>query len=249
MRSLSWALPVLVVPKHDGSFRVCVDFRSLNALVKVDPYPMPRFSNYTHRLAGKIYFTTLDLAQGYHNIAMSPESVSKTGFVTPDGHVEYLKMPFGLNNAGATFQRCLEIVLAVLKLIQCMVYIDDISIMSKTFEEHLEHLENVFTRLEAADLRIEISKCNFASHGVKVLGHIINVEGIKSNPQKTEAIANWVPPTNVKEVRQFLGLVSYYRQFIENFSAIVDPIKQNLNGKFEFQWTSVRRRLSSSNCV
>uniref|UniRef100_A0A158P4S6 RNA-directed DNA polymerase n=1 Tax=Tetranychus urticae TaxID=32264 RepID=A0A158P4S6_TETUR len=231
-----WAFPVTCVPKKDGGTRLCIDFRRLNALTIDDKMPLPRINDVIDRLQGSKYFSTLDVKWGYWHIEMDPESIEKTAFVTHEGHYEWLVMPFGLKNAPATFQRILQRVLGSLLYNGAINYLDDIIIYSKTFSEHLQLLEKIFTLCKDNNIKLKLSKCDFAQNEVDYLGYIISEEGVRPSKQKVKAVEHFPVPSNVKEVRQFLGLANYYRRFIDKFSTISKPLTRLLCKNIAFHW-------------
>ena len=204
-----WASPVVLVPKKDGSLRFCVDYRQLNALTMKDVYPLPRIDDILDTLGSAKYFTTLDLASGYWQVKLDDDARPKTAFTTHQGLFEFIRMPFGLCNAPATFQRAMQTVLSGLEWRNCFVYIDDILIASPTFEEHLQHLEEVINRLRKANLRLKPKKCLFLCEEVSYLGHIISVNGVSPDPEKIDKVKCFPIPREPTQVRQFLGLASY----------------------------------------
>ena len=177
-----WSSPIVTVKKKDGSWRFCVDYRKLNSVTHQGAYPLPRIDATLDSLAGATYFTTLDLASGYWQVEVEEQDKEKTAFSTPKGHFEFNVMPFGLTNAPATFQRLMECVLAGLTQEQCLIYLDDIVVFSKSFEEHIERLTNVFQALRQAGLTLKLSKCYFAQKEVKYLGHIVSAAGVRPDP-------------------------------------------------------------------
>ena len=233
-----WAAPVLLVPKKDGSSRFCIDYRKLNDVTKKDAYPIPRIDQTLDSLSGATLFSTLDLASGYWQVEMSPSDREKTAFATRSGLYEFNVMPFGLTGAPGTFQRLMEAVLAGLQYDICLIYLDDIIIFSKTFEEHMKRLEEIFGRLREANLKIKPQKCHFFCSSLKYLGHIISSEGVQTDPAKIQTIKEWPKPINTEEVQRFLGLCTYYRRFVKDFSKIASPLYKLTQKNVEFRWNS-----------
>ena len=249
-----WASPVVLVRKKDGSHRFCIDYRKVNAVTRKDAYPLPRIDDTLDTLSGSQWFSTLDLISGYWQVEVDPQDKPKTAFATPDGLFEFNVMPFGLCNAPATFQRLMNMVLAGLQWTNCLVYLDDVIVMGRTFEEHLHNLATVFDRLQEANLKLKPQKCAFAKKQVTFLGHIVSPRGIATDPEKTAKVANWPEPQSPKEVQQFLGLASYYRRFIKDFASIAKPLHRLTEKASTFRWTQecthafeeLRKRLVSS---
>jgi hypothetical protein len=185
---------------------------------------------------GSQYFTTLDLASGYHQIKMAEDSIAKTAFITPDGHYEYLRMPFGLVNAPAVFQRAINSVLGKLRYHTAMAYLDDILLPSTTFMMGLHTLREVFVLFRQAGMTFRLTKCRFFHEQLEYLGHEISVKGVRPGQAKTRAISNYPRPTNVHEVRQFIGLTSYFRKFIQGFAAIAKPLTSLTKNDVPFVW-------------
>ena len=222
---------VVIVRKKDGSIRFCVDFRKLNSRTVQDAYAIPRIEDSLHLLSGTKYFSKLDLRSGYWQVEVAEEDKCKTAFqVGTLGFYEFNRMPFGLCNAPATFQRLMERCMGDMNLRDCLIYLDDIVVFSTTFEEHVERLEAVFRRLQTNNLKLKASKCEFFKREVTYLGHVVSEEGIRTDPTKTEAVLNWPVPKTVKEVRMFLGFTGYYRRFVKGYASIVRPLNDLLIG-------------------
>ena len=232
-----WASPVVLVSKKDGTTRFCVDYRKVNSVTHKDAYPLPRVDDTLDTLSGANWFSTIDLKSGYWQVEMAPEDREKTAFCTREGLFEFNVMPFGLCNAPATFQRLMDCVLAGLQWSSCLVYIDDVIIIGRSFDEHLHHLQQVLDRLKLAGLKIQPTKCHFLQREVNFLGHIVSPNGVLPDPSKTSKIKDWPIPQSVQEVQQFLGLANYYRRFIKNFATIAKPLHQTTERKKPFKWT------------
>lgn len=232
-----WSSPVVLVRKRDGDFRMCIDYRKLNAITTRDAQPLPRVDDILESLDGACYFTCLDLASGYWQVKVAEKDRAKTAFVTPQGQFEWLVMPFGLTNAPGTFQRLMNMALQGLTWKYCLVYLDDILIWSKSFDEHLNRLRAVFERLRAAGVKLKPKKCHFLKKRVNFLGHVISSNGIETDPEKITALHNWPTPKNIKELRSFLRLAGYYRKFIMGFSMTAEPLYRLLKRNCSFQWS------------
>ena len=232
-----WRAPVLFVKKKDGSLRLCIDYRQLNRATIRNHYPLPRIDELFDQLHGSRVYSKIDLRSGYHQLRVRENDVSKTTFRTRYGHYEFLVMPFGLTNAPAAFMDLMNRVFSPYLDKFVIVFIDDILVYSGSPEEHAEHLWTVLQILKERQLYAKFSKCQFWLDKVAFLGHVISAKGISVDPQKIEAIVNWKPPTNVSEVRSFLGLAGYYRKFVDGFSKIATPLTNLLKKDQKFEWS------------
>ena len=232
-----WASNVVLVRKKDGSLRCCIDYRQLNSVTRKDAYPLPRIDACLDAMASATLFSTFDLRSSYHQVVVAPEDRDKTAFICPGGMYRYRTMPFGLCNAGATFQRLMDVVMTGLHLDVCQVYLDDIIVFSKTVEEHLERVITILGRLRSAGLKLKPEKCSLMQRSVSFLGHVVSGEGIATDPEKTRAVADWPIPTSVKEVRSFLGLAGYYRRFVKGFADMAAPLHALTKKNQPFIWT------------
>ena len=222
---------VVLVRKKDKSLRFCIDFRKLNNRTVKDAYSLPKIEETIDTLARYKYFSKLDLRSGYWQVGIKEANKHKTAFsVGPLGFFECNRMAFGLTNAPATFQRLMERCMGELHLKECLIYLDDIIIFSKSFDEHLLRLGKVFRQLEQHGLKLKDSKCEFFRTQVQYLGHIVGDQGIQTDPDKIAALKQWPTPSNLKELRSFLGFAGYYRRFVCNYSKILKPLNAFLVG-------------------
>lgn len=231
-----WSAPVHLVPKkldasNEKKYRLVIDYRKLNEMTIDDKYPLPNITELFDKLGRSCYFTTLDLASGYHQIEVAEEDRQKTAFSTNAGHYEFSRMPFGLKTAPATFQRTIDNVLRGLQGIHCLVYLDDIIIYSSSLQEHLAKLRTVFDRLRQTNLKIQLDKSEFLRKEVLYLGHTITSDGLKPNNDKIKAILEYPLPRTTTEIKSFLGLIGYYRKFIKDFAKITQPMTARLKQK------------------
>ena len=231
-----WSSPIVLAKKHDGSYRLCIDYRKLNSVTVKDAQPLPRSDDILESLGGAKWFSCLDLASGYWQVPVAKRDRPKTAFVTHRGQFQWTCLPFGVTNGPGTFTRLMNLALQGLTWKECLVYLDDIIIMSGTFEEHLSRLRSVFERLREAGLKLKSSKCIFLQRQVSFLGHVVSAEGIQTDPNKVAAVRDWPTPTSISELKGFLGLVTYYRRFIPSFSAIAEPLNYLTRKGVEFKW-------------
>ena len=252
-RSLSrWASPVIVVPKKSAPDepprrRLCVDYRKVNALqpeVKqtdkgtgcLSLYPLPKIDEMFSKLGGATIFSTIDLRSGYYHIGLTRESRAKSAFIMPMGKWQFKRTPFGLSQAPAYFQLLIDKVLMGCSSF-AMGYLDDIIIFSKTEEEHLQHLEEIFVRLRKFGLKMKHEKCSFFKKHIQYLGHLVLEKGFEPLPEKLESIRKMPAPRTAKEVKQFLGLIGYYRKFVPRFADISRPLTKLTCHNVTFEWT------------
>lgn len=222
--------PVLFVKKPDGSLRLCVDYRGLNAITHKNRYPLPRIDELMDRFVHARYFTKLDLRDAYHRIRIKKGDEWKTAFRTRYGHFEYLVMPFGLTNAPATFQAYINTAMRGILDDYCVVYLDDILIYSETAEEHERHVKEVLERLRRHSLYAKLSKCEFHQPEVKFLGFIVGRGGLRIDPDRSRTVSGWPEPRSFHEVQVFVGFVNYFRRFIYQFSKVTQPLTDLLKG-------------------
>jgi hypothetical protein len=233
--SSNWSAPLHMVMKPDGSWRPCGDYRRLNLATTPDTYPLPNIQDLSARLGGCTIFSKLDLRKGYYQIPVQEGDIHKTAVITPFGLWEFLRMPFGLRNAGQSFQRFMDEVLSGLDFAFC--YLDDILIGSSTPDEHLLHLHLVLQRLQQYGLVLNMEKCEIGRPGIDFLGHHITAEGASPITKHVEVIQSFPQPQDKKQLQSFLGLVNFYRRFIPAAAQILLPLTDALRGEAAWTWT------------
>lgn len=227
-----WSSPVLLVPKSSGEYRLCFDGRKLNSVTKKDAYPLPYISHILDRLRDAKYLSSIDLKSAFWQIPLEESSCAKTAFTVPGrGLYEFTRLPFGISNAPSTLQRLMDRVLGPGLESKVFVYLDDIIIVTTTFEDHLKTLTEVLHRLKSAGLTVNAKKCEFCRSSLKFLGFIVDQHGLRTDPGKVEAIVKYPRPTTATEVKRFMGTASWYRRFVPNFSSLAAPINDLLKGK------------------
>jgi cleavage and polyadenylation specificity factor subunit 1 len=236
--SSNWASPLHMVKKSDGTWRPCGDFRRLNLITKEDKYTCPNIGDLTARLAGCKVFSKLDLRKGYHQVPVRAEDVHKTAIITPFGLYEFLRMPFGLRNAGQTFQRMMDEVMSGLP--SCFVYLDDVLVASADHVQHVQHLREVMARLQQHGLVLNAEKCQFGVAKIEYLGHCISASGIRPLHTRLAAIQNHPQPKTVQQLQTYLGMVNFYRRFFKSAAAVLRPLTEALRGgqKADLSWTA-----------
>lgn len=230
-----WSSPCVLVPKSDGTFRFCTDYRKVNAVTRPDCYPLPRMEDCIDNIGSARFVTKLDLLKGYWQVPLTSRASQISAFVTPDHLMEYKVMAFGLRNAPATFQRLVNLVLAGVP--NCNAYLDDLVVYSSEWSEHLSLLHTVFERLEKATLTLNLAKCEFARATVTYLGKEVGQGQVRPVAAKVSAINEFSIPTTRRELRRFLGMAGYYRSFCRNFSSVVHPLTSLLSPSRAFVWS------------
>ncbi|KAL0533824.1 hypothetical protein IC582_028095 [Cucumis melo] len=228
-----WGAPMLFVKKKDVSMRLCIDYRELNKVTVKNRYPLPRIDDLFYQLQGATIFSKIDLRSGYHQLRIRDSDIIKTAFHSRYGHYEFIVISFGLTNAPVVFMDLMN------RMFKDFLdsFVNDILIYSKTEAEHKEHLHQVLETLRANRLYVKFSKCEFWLKKVSFLEHVVSSEGVSVDPTKIEAVTNWPRPSTVSEIRSFLGLASYYRRLVEDFSRIASPLTQLTRKGTPFVWS------------
>jgi hypothetical protein len=237
LRYSEWIANLVPVRKKNGEIKLCVDFRNLNRCSRKDNYPLPKMEHILQRVTGSARMSMIDGFSGYNQIYVFPEDREKTTFTTPWGTFMYAKMPFGLMNAGETFQRAMDIAFIGEKYKFVVIYLDDITMFSKSDQEHYQHLEKVFLKCRKFGLSLNPKKSLFSMKEGKLLGHIVSAEGVKIDPSRVEAIKTLSLPRSKKEIQSFLGKINFLRRFISNFVELVKFITSMLRKGNEVKWT------------
>lgn len=241
-----WSSPVVLVPKkaldpdnplEEKRYRMCIDYRKLNALTKPDSFPLPNMQDALDSLGQSRVFSIIDLRSAFLQLPLQLADKEKTAFTVKSGLYHFNTLPFGLKNSPSVFQRLMHRVLGDLMYHICMVYLDDIIVYSPTFEEHMEDLTTVLNRLRKFNLKIHPEKTILATDQVTYLGHLCSAASIAPDPYKLSAVRTIKPPTSVTEVRSFLGLVGYYRRFVKDFASIAQPLHSLLHKDITWTWT------------
>lgn len=232
-----WASPCILTPKPDGSFRFCTDYRKVNQLTVPDAYPLPLIDDLIDMVGQSRIISKVDLQKGYYQVGLTERAKTISAFITPFGLFEYQRMPFGMRNAPATFQRTINSIIHGLD--NTYSYLDDLLIISDTWSEHLKNLEDLFTRLATAGLTINLAKSSFGNATITYLGHVVGKGQTKPKHANVEAIINFPTPTSRKSLMRFLGTAGFYRRFCPNFASIAAPLTDLTSPKTTFKWTPV----------
>lgn len=233
-----WSSPILLVPKKDKTYRFCVDYRKLNQVTERDAYPLPYVANTLDKLRDAKFMTSLDIKSAYWQIPVAESSRQYTAFTIPNrGLYQFKRMPFGLHNGPATWQRFIDTVLGPELEPYVFVYLDDILIVTPTYDKHITILEEVLKRIKDAGLTLNREKCQFCRDELKYLGYVVNKHGLLVDPDKIKAILQIPTPKTVSEVRRIVGMCSWYRRFVPNFSTVISPLTALLRKNRPFCWT------------
>jgi hypothetical protein len=234
---------VVLVEKKDKTLRFCVDFRRLNSVTIKTNSGLQRIDAQLDSLEGSKWFSALDITSAYWNVEMEETAKEKTAFSTRLGHFQFKRMPFGLVNAGATFSRLMQHILKGLEWKACLIYLDDVITLGKDFDDALNNQSEVLTKLETAGIKLKPKKCFLFQKEVEFLGHLVTENGVRTSPGKIEAVKNWPAPENLTEVKSFLGLVTYYKEFIPSFGDVARPLYQLSKADQEFIWDEFNRQI------
>src|SRR6266496_4679871 len=236
-----WAFNIVVVSKHDKTPRITLDYRALNDITYKDSYPLPNISDCLDAFRGASFFGILDLRSSFYQVPLAEQDRDKTAFITRRGQWRFRSLPMGLSNSPGTFQRLMDLVLRGMTWVSVLVYIDDIVVFARSFAQLHERLEDVFTRLRNAHLKLKPTKVKLFQREISFLGHRVSESGVAMEPAKISEITQWPVPRNIHEVRQFLGLCSYYRRYVKDFSKFAAPLHELTKKDEPYAWTSVRQ--------
>ena len=235
-----WSSPVVPITKKSGEIRLCIDYRKINKVIKNNPFPFPSLLDSVHNLSNMQYFTCLDMTKGYYQLNVSKKSRPYLGFSTHRGHYQFKRCSFGLKTAPAAFQKEIQKILQKFSWKQVVVFLDDICIMSSTFEEHLELLNNVLSTLSEAGIKLNLDKCKWARDKVDFLGHEVSASGLRKSKKYIDCVKSLQRPITVTDLRHFLGIINFQRKFIPNCSTIQKCLSEKTggDGKKRLEWTN-----------
>ena len=227
--------------KKNGAMRLCVDFKSVNSLTKLDSFRLPNLNDTVSQLGGNAYFSSLDLMSGYYQLPLNRKSREITAFSTGEQLYQYIRLHFGVTNGPACFTRLMSVVLSGVPMDQTLVYLDDIMVIGRTFEEHLENLRTVLSRLREHQLKLNIEKCEFFKTKADYLGHEVSREGISPLKKNLDAIIDFPPPRTVRQLKRFNGMMIYYKIFMNNSANIMKPLYSTTATK-TLKWTDEHQK-------
>lgn len=233
-----WAASPVLVRKKCGGVRWCLDYRKLNSVCKKDAFPLPLISDCLDSLSENVFMSTLDMASGYYQIMIHPDDREKTAFITRYGLFEHTRMSFGLCNAPSTFQRAMGLVLRGLTWNTVLAFLDDVLVLGKNFEDHLQNLEEVLCRFREHNFKLKPKKCAMFRRKAKFLGKIVSGDSVEADPDSLAAVKNWPVPRKTRDVESFLGFINYHREHIPKLAELAAPL-YSLTGKAPFIWTQV----------
>ena len=239
-----WSSQVLLSRKKDGTMRFCIDYRKLNDVTIKDDYPMPNIRDLIDEVNGSKFFSCMDMPSAYWHIPMDSESIPKTAFQTPQGKYEMLRMPYGMRNSQATQQRLVDRVFEPVP--NTRAYVDNTFTHSKEFKEHLDYVELSFQQLRKYNLSVRLDKCVFAQSRVEQFGLVISEEGVRPSPENVTKVEAYPRPNNTKELKRFLGMSNYYREFVPKYAEISEPLQELERKETPFVWTEVRENAFSA---
>uniref|UniRef100_A0A7I4YTU1 RNA-directed DNA polymerase n=1 Tax=Haemonchus contortus TaxID=6289 RepID=A0A7I4YTU1_HAECO len=232
-----WASPIVLVAKKDGTTRLCVDYREVNKVTKKDSYPLPPIDITLQNLQGKRWFTSLDLASGYWQVPLTERAKEISAFTTTSGQFQFRVLLFGLTTAPAKFQRLMDKVLGDVIGPEVSVYIDDILIATDSISRHVDVLGKVLLAFRHAKLKVKPQKCRIMEPSLEFLGHVVDADGVRADPEKVSRIKNYARPQNVAQLRTFLGMAGYYRKFVLRFVQIAKPLYELTSSRNLFNWS------------
>ena len=229
-----WCAGIVIVPKKDGGVRICTDYKKLNAAIKRERYVLQTVEDILHKLKGSTIFTKLDATSRFWQIPLDDESAKLTTFISPFGRYFYRRLPQGITSAPEIFQRTVEEIIAGEEHAVC--FFDDILVFSENEEVHEKHMKNTMEKLNSAGIKLNKEKCKFRQQEIDFLGFVINKDGVKADPRKTEAILEMPDPTNMAQLRRFLGMVNYLSRYLQNLSSVFQPVTELLEKDRAWTW-------------
>lgn len=237
-----WATPLVLVSKSDGGLRICADFKvTLNPVLMVDRYPLPKIDDLLSNLAGGEEFTKIDLSQAYNQICLSEDSKQYCVISTHRGLFRYNRLVYGLSSSSGIFQRIVSNIVDSIPNVQC--FADDLIITAPDRSTHLKSIETLMNKLGSVGLKIKLEKCSFLAKEVRYLGYIVDKNGIRPDPEKLRAIKDMPSPQGISELRSFLGMVNFYARFVQNLSGMLHPLHELLRKGEGWHWGGQHQRV------